>query len=268
MILLAVGTAGSTLAGALWLARLVVGTPPLIVASAVLPAIGYAAVLVWLSGPARPPARVVALALGWGALIASAGAAAVNDLGLVTPVVSGPLVEEVAKASGLLGLRLLVPLALRGVRDGITCGALIGIGFTLAENLGYLTLAAVQGGPAGLARGVYLRGLLGGANHAVFAAATGAGLGWAWQHGGRRIVPVLAGLGAALLQHGLWNALASGAITDVLCNPAVAGGACRAEPSRVGLFLVAPLVELAAVGPGLVALVILGLRGADRRAQA
>jgi RsiW-degrading membrane proteinase PrsW (M82 family) len=51
--------------------------------------------------------------------------------------------------------------ALRGMRAGIVYGALAGLGFAATENLGYHTLAAVQGRRAGSGRrALYLRGLL------------------------------------------------------------------------------------------------------------
>ena len=70
-------------------------------------------------------------------------------------------------------------MLLRTAREGALLGALIGLGFELVENQHYLTLAAVQAGTAGLVRGVWVRGILGGLKHAVFTAITGAGLGWA-----------------------------------------------------------------------------------------
>ena len=132
---------------------------------------------------------------------------------------------------------------LAGVRDGIIYGALIGVGFVLTENLIYFAFAALQGGPSGLARSVYLRGLLAGADHAVFTATIGAGIGWAVASSstrGRVLAPLIACL-AALVLHVAWNAVASDAISRVLCGAETAGGACRPTPAARDLFGVAPV---------------------------
>jgi hypothetical protein len=67
------------------------------------------------------------------------------------------------------------------------------------------------------------------------------------------------GFGAAVVQHALWNGIASGAVTHVLCNAAASGGPCR-DPDAVDLFVLSPLIVAAAVGPG-----ALALRAAVRR---
>src|SRR5262249_44800414 len=129
----------------------------------------------------------------WGAVVAAFCAARVNDLvaaGLagsageaaartLVATAGAPVVEEVLKAAGLVLVMVVLPAQLRSARDGIVAGAWIGLGFDLAENLEYLTLAAVQGGAIGLVRGAWVRGFLGAPKHAVFTATAGAGLGWA-----------------------------------------------------------------------------------------
>ena len=107
----------------------------------------------------------------WGALGAAFLASAMNDALSVwvdavageegarafVPALGGPIVEEVTKAAGLVAILLLAPGALAGLVDGIVCGALVGLGFTMTENIRYLTLAALQGGSAGLDRALWVR---------------------------------------------------------------------------------------------------------------
>jgi len=102
-------------------------------------------------------------------------------------------------------------------------------------------------GAPGLGRSVYLRGLLAGADHAIFTATIGAGIGWArtaQAESVRRLAPVVAAA-AACLQHIAWNGVASEAIVGALCGAEVPGGACRAMPSDHDLVVVVPLLTLA-----------------------
>ncbi len=223
--------------------------------AALAPALGWTALVARL-GRVRP-ALVVALFL-WGAVIAACAARTISDQGIVTPVIGGPVLEEIAKAAGLAVLAWMGSDVLRDVRSGIACGAIVGVGFAMTENLEYLLLAALQGGPAGLLRSIYLRTILGGLSHAVFTATTGAGLAWDGP-GVARPARVL-GLAAAILQHVAWNAVASEAVAAVLCNPVEAGGPCRAAPSLFGLFVVVPGATALVLGPGLVTLLALGRR--------
>jgi RsiW-degrading membrane proteinase PrsW (M82 family) len=234
-----------------------------------------AALVVALVRPREPLPLLVALFL-WGAAVAAAVSQTMNDTLVawiaaqgsesaaraIAPMLVGPLVEESAKALGLVLLLATGGVRLRGVREGVTCGALVGFGFAAAENVGYHLLAVVQGGSGGLARAVFVRGILEGFNHATFTAAIGAGIGLAratprapW-----RAFSVPLGVAAALVEHGAWNGVASQAITDLLCGAATEGGACRATPPAEALLLGVPAVVAAFVGPGLVALIWLTRR--------
>ena len=265
---------GGALAWVLALAPLVgvgwaaAGTPVVVVLAAVLPALAYAAAVVWSARgwTVRPGAPAAAFALAWGAGVAAPVSGAVNDLliphahGMLVPVLAAPLVEELAKGAVLVLLVLRWPGEGRGVRAGIVAGALVGVGFAAAENLRYLLLAAVQGGSAGLLRGVWVRGIVEGGVHAVFAAATGAGIGALRAGAGRRLGAVAAGTGAAVVQHVGWNGVASGAVTQVLCGAPVPDGPCRLSPDPFALAVTIPLVVAAALGPGALALAALARR--------
>jgi protease PrsW len=149
--------------------------------AAAVPAVAYAGIVVARLRPEEPPALLVALFL-WGAAVAAPAAERANAvLGATAlgPAIWAPLVEETLKALGLVLLVALRPEGLCGARSGIACGALVGLGFASAENIPYLLIAVVQGGVGGLARAVFVRGVLEGLNHATFTGAVGAGLGLA-----------------------------------------------------------------------------------------
>jgi len=246
------------------------GTPLVVVLAAALPALAYAAAIGWVAHVRGVRAGIAAgtFAFLWSAGVAAPVAGAANDLllahvdGILVAVLGAPLVEELAKGCVLLGVVLLWRDELRSVRAGVVVGALAGMGFAVTENVRYLLVAVLQDGPAGLLRWVWVRGIVEGGVHAVFAAATGAGLGSARATG--RLRATLAGFGAAVVQHVAWNGLASRAVTHVLCNAAVADGPCRAAPDPVGLVVTIPLIVLAALGPGTLAVAALARRsGAD-----
>lgn len=242
--------------------------PPEMVLGAALPVVAYV-VLLWLAwrGPERPTVRLAAFA--WGVFAAPAIAVRANDLLLarapdLTPVLLAPLVEEIAKAAAL-ALLLLVPHG--GMRTGILLGALAGLGFSLTENIGYLTLAALQDGPTGMWRAIWLRGVVGGSKHAVFTATTGAAVGWARLAPSlrRAIGVVAAGFAGAVAQHVLWNGVASHAIIGVLCHATQPGGPC-AGPDTADVLVRIPALTVGCLAPGALALAACA-RQARGRAQ-
>jgi protease PrsW len=258
------------LAGALFLTRVIITTPPAIALGAILPPALVAALLVLAR---RREGTLIAhlAALAWGAVVAASMSSAINtalsawvaavagdaQARALVPALGGPIVEELTKAAGLVALLVLQPGAMAGVIDGAVCGALVGLGFTMAENVNYLTLAAVQGGAAGLERALWVRAVLGGFTHAVFSATAGAGIAWSRARRAgpmrRMRVPAVA-VSAAVAQHVLWNSVASRKITQVLCNPIVLDGPCRESPEVTGLLVTIPLVVAAGLAPGVLAL--------------
>ncbi len=250
----------------------------LILLVSVAPPLFYALLLGSLH---RGPWGPAAVALSWGIAVAALVAAPLNDRLLALLVAgageawgqatatgaSAPLVEELLKGLGVLLLLVLRPDAVRGARDGAFLGAMVGLGFEMVENRHYLTVAAVQAGMAGLWRGLWVRGVLGGLKHALFAGITGAGLGWARlaPRGRRRLVVPLGALGAAVVQHGVWNVVASQAITDALCSAPGPGAACQPTPPASALFLTVPLIVAFCMAPGTIGLWT-GLRRSGARA--
>lgn len=224
-------------------------TPRLLLVAAFGPAVLWA---VLVASAARRCSRgLMAAAFLWGAVVAAPVAERGVARWQLDPVTSAPALEEAMKVVPLVLLAIGRARAL----DVLVSGGLVGLGFAATENVHYMTLAVVQGGMAGLARAVYLRGFLEGLNHAVFSGAAAAGIVWARvaRTPGLRALALVLGFGAAVGQHALWNGLASGALTHALCNAAARGASCR-DPDAVDLFVLSPLIVAAAVGPGALAL--------------
>jgi RsiW-degrading membrane proteinase PrsW (M82 family) len=247
-----------------WSAELLAGTPPLILMAAMAPAALVAAVAIFAQRGRGRPAWSLAFAFAWGAVVAAWISTTGNELArswidarshgddrVLTALVVAPLLEEGAKALGLLLLTGLTGWRLRDARDGIVLGALVGIGFVLTENLLYLGVAMLQGGEAGLVRALYLRGILGAATHGVFTACAGAGIGWA-AAGGGGIRIALAGFLAAHVQHVVWNGLGAALVADVLCG---AQPVCLEAPTTLAVYGQSTAITLAFIAPGLAALV-------------
>jgi protease PrsW len=274
-------TAFAWIAAALLLAgfaRLAADTPWMLFATALVPAALAALAVVRIDRHAHTPRRLLFGAFLWGAVVAPAAALALNEAARawigdlagaaeaarLTGRFAAPALEEIAKATALAIVALVWRRDLRGVVDGIVFGALIGIGFTMAENLYYFSLAAVAGGRAGLAESVYLRAALGGLLHPTFTATTGAGLGWALaapRGVGRAAAPWL-GLGLAILQHVAWNNAGAPWLDAATCGPSAA--ACTLDGHLRYWLLTAPAIVLLFLGPGLM---VLGMLAGRARAQ-
>jgi len=245
------------LLGTLVLSGRLVATPPLIAIAALLPSIGWAGLVLLLDRRMREPWAPLGAAFLWGAAAAAPLASEVNDALLATnglnalvPTLLGPAVEEVAKASALLVVLAVWHGVIDDPLDGMVYGALAGLGFAATENLGYYVLAALQDGPPGLMRALWLRGFLQGLNHAAFTAAVGAAVGWA--HGARlgtRAAVVSVGFALAVLVHAMWNTVAAAAITQVLCGAPAPGAPCTPAPAPLALLVTVPVLVATFVGP-------------------
>lgn len=163
----------------------------------------------------REPWRALLQAFLWGAVGAAGLALLVETLLFGSPadepawlglslfaVVGAPVVEEAAKALGLLGIRDLDPEP----EDGLIYGAMAGLGFAATENAFYVGGAFLLGGTElAIVTAVY-RTLATVALHAAATAISGYGI-WA-----SRFHTVqgswIGALLLAMLLHGAYNALA------------------------------------------------------------
>lgn len=161
-------------------------------------------------------------AFGWGsvaavifalvaevAFSASVFLAAGEDVTSVASLVVGaPLIEEACKGVALLLLLWFYREEFDNVLDGLIYGALIGLGFSMTENLFYFITAYREDGVAGLGELFVIRAVINGFGHAMYTGVIGASVGWSrsrYQTGlARFLVPVL-GYAAGVLLHMLWN---------------------------------------------------------------
>ncbi|MCC4909714.1 PrsW family intramembrane metalloprotease [Microbacterium sp. cx-59] len=167
------------------------------------------------------PKGLVAIALGWGAIVSVAIALGVDLLILLTigrsssaigdvlqSVIQAPVVEEIAKGLGVLLLFVAARRWFDGPVDGIVYGGLIGAGFAFTENIQYFAQAWIEGGPQLASATFFVRGILSPFAHVMFTAVTGFALGLAARRGASvraAIAPWLAGLVGAVILHALWN---------------------------------------------------------------
>jgi len=104
----------------------------------------------------REPKSMLAGAILWGGVIATSLAILANEawlsvIGKVTSpdfasqwgaTIVGPAVEETLKLMGVVTLFLIASEEFDGVMDGFVYGAMIGLGFTVVENVSYFFVAA------------------------------------------------------------------------------------------------------------------------------
>ena len=175
-------------------------------------------VLLWVDRLEAEPARIMWFAFLWGALVSTAGALLLNEIGMAFfaglavdpqfagPVLVAPIMEEALKCLGVLMIFVFARREFNGVVDGIVYAGMVAVGFAFIENIIYLAGAFLDGGTPGLIGLFILRCLMSPFAHPMFTIAFGIALGvlthrrrWsmAW-------LPVLGYLLAVFL-HFLWN---------------------------------------------------------------
>jgi RsiW-degrading membrane proteinase PrsW (M82 family) len=118
--------------------------------------------------------------VGAGALRASLGAGQPDLVSASTASFVAPLVEESTKGFGLLVLWAMSVLWLReidGALDGAIYGGVIGLGFTMTEDILYISSAGAQHGGEAFFQVFVMRTVMAGLGHASFTAMTGLGIG-------------------------------------------------------------------------------------------
>ncbi|MGD0019197.1 MAG: PrsW family intramembrane metalloprotease [Candidatus Limnocylindrales bacterium] len=145
----------------------------------------------------REPKLMIAAAVIWGGVIAVSLAGYANDawlsvLGKVAPAdftadwgaaVVAPVTEEILKLTGVVVLYLIASSEFDGVMDGFVYGAMVGLGFTVVEDVSYFIQAAVAFGGAdqtGPVFDTFLIRVVGGGlyGHVLFAGLTGMGFAY------------------------------------------------------------------------------------------
>jgi protease PrsW len=125
-----------------------------------------------------------------------------------------PWVEESFKGLFLLvvwGASALWLRELDGPLDGLIYGGVIGLGFTLTEDVLYIMSATAKAGAVGFGATFVLRTIFGGLGHATFTAMTGLGVGIAAESNSKlvKIAAPIGGWLAAVALHSLHNFLVS-----------------------------------------------------------
>jgi protease PrsW len=129
---------------------------------------------------------------------------------LLAAPISAPIVEEIAKAMGVLVIFWLLRAEFDNVRDGIVYGALVGVGFNWFEAALYVAQGYVESGVAPYGAQLGSRyALFGLGGHAMTTGIFGAFLGIAMQTHRRsiRILAPIVGLVLAIAAHMVHNAL-------------------------------------------------------------
>lgn len=176
--------------------------------AAVLPVLGFLALIWWLDRFDREPVWLLLLAFGWGAGMA-VPAALWAEQALVDSIPSlflAPLVEEPIKALAVLAIA--ATRHFDNTTDGFVYGAAVGLGFGMTENAVYFAEEARSGSLLGWAWLVAVRSLYASLMHAASSSALGAALGFSkFRSPTIALLAVPAGVVAMLAIHGLWNGL-------------------------------------------------------------
>jgi protease PrsW len=192
---------------------------------AAIPVPFYLALATWVDRFEPEPAWLLATAFLWGATIAVlfamifnginegiiAAFAGADQASALMPVLSAPLIEELAKGGALLLLFLWKRDEFDNVTDGILYAAMVGLGFAMTENVHYYGTAVNGNQEVGAVAVFFLRGILGPFSHPLFTSMTGIGFGMARESDRKSVkfFAPLVGLTGAILLHGLWNLAAS-----------------------------------------------------------
>jgi protease PrsW len=190
--------------------------------------------------PVRSPDLIwSAAALVWGAFAAT-GCGLLANKGLIavwaqtagvafastwSASLSAPLNEEVLKVCGVVMIVLAAPRLIRGPVDGMVFGALVGLGFQVAENVTYGLANIVQSGATDPVQAVTSSGALrvlvtGLGSHWTMTAVSGAGIGFLVARERRRqgVALAVACLVMAMGMHLLFDAPEPNLIIKVIVN--------------------------------------------------
>jgi protease PrsW len=176
----------------------------------------------------REPRSMLIGALLWGAVVATFLSGRINTewAGIVQKLfgaefarewgaaIVAPGVEELVKFLGIVLLYLIARREFDTVLDGFVYGALVGLGFTLEEDMYYFFTHFVgQAGASdlgGLFEGFFLRVIVGGPySHVLMTGLTGLGLAYYVTRPdvakSRRLLVAIGLYGAGVLTHFIWN---------------------------------------------------------------
>jgi protease PrsW len=180
----------------------------------------------WVDRFEPEPWWLILAAFVWGALFATLGggisssiAQAIlsgyvdpGDLDSIGATVFAPIFEEGFKGIGVSLIALVSALGLReldGPLDGAIYGGVVGLGFTLTEDILYVANQYATNGVGGFVFLLFLRTVLLGLSHCTFTACTGLGFGIATEAKSWviKIGAPIFGFGCAMAMHAMHNFL-------------------------------------------------------------
>jgi RsiW-degrading membrane proteinase PrsW (M82 family) len=187
----------------------------------------YLLVIRWADRFEPEPWWLVLAAFVWGAVFATMGGGFSSAIAesVLTPIagkridmdvlgatVFAPVFEETFKGLGVALIALVSALGLReldGPLDGVIYGGVVGLGFTLTEDILYVSNQYHTSGIAGLLGLLFLRTVLLGLSHCTFTACTGLGFGIAAEskNPATKVLAPLIGFGCAMAMHAMHNYL-------------------------------------------------------------
>jgi RsiW-degrading membrane proteinase PrsW (M82 family) len=200
------------------------------VAAALLPVWPVVAAFLWVDRWEPEPAKLLWLAFGYGACVATIlallinnSAEAVGDLLLgkgngdkAAAIVSAPLFEEAAKGAFVVAVLWFLRNEFDGVVDGIVYAGFVAAGFAFTENIYYFGRAFAEHGfgdttTAGVITAFILRGVLSPFTHPLFTCMIGAGIGIAARTTSprARVLAPIGGYLTAVVLHSAWNSSAT-----------------------------------------------------------
>lgn len=174
------------------------------------------------------PWWLIAVAFVWGAIFATLGGgitssiasdvtgklfeASSKDMDVIGATVFAPVFEEGFKGLGVSLIALASALGLReldGPLDGAIYGGVVGLGFTLTEDILYVANQFATSGFGGFVFLLFLRTVLLGLSHCTFTACTGLGFGIASEAKSwwLKVAAPVIGFGCAMMMHAMHNAL-------------------------------------------------------------
>lgn len=186
----------------------------------------YVLIIRWIDRFEPEPWWLIACAFIWGALFATIGGGMSSGIAqaIITNVtdaadpdalgatVLAPVFEEGFKG---IGVALIAGLGVVGLRemdgplDGAIYGGVVGLGFTLTEDILYVAGMFAKEGLGGFVVLLFLRTVLLGLSHCTFTACTGIGFGVAVEsrNWAVKIFAPLIGFGCAMAMHAMHNGL-------------------------------------------------------------
>ena len=192
-------------------------------------AVPVALAIYWLDLFEREPKLLLAAALIWGGVVATSFAAYANEAWLSIlgkfatsdltaqwgAAIVGPGVEETLKLMGVVTIFLIASSEFDGVMDGFVFGAMVGLGFTVVEDVSYF-INAVAAAPgfvdqSGPVLDTFLIRIVGGGlyGHVLFTGLTGTGFAYfATQRSApmpKRLIGAGLCIAAGVAAHVVWN---------------------------------------------------------------